>query len=585
MWSLFSLDNWTFRLLFGWLFAWFAWFAWFVGLSSHYLNMADKPADQAHAERRIVLGKLLLTVDQAKQSPLLAGIIDDQTDQTPDGSTDQTDQTGELVIDASCFPDCIQQPDALTLWYDNWPACEIFLVYGISALNELLAAADLLMMQACVNQIIEVCAEIATTKLMNPNQFKLDLLEPVYYQLVSQGLPPIGFAGNVAQLCWLCNKMPAFMKPQMRLLLVTKLFGHIDQLVVSGQKMYINDPTNDLVCQVGTQAICGADWYGVAVCQQVCHLFKSNILHYDQHLAWLSEADPAELVCADAKPPGLAVLASLACTSVDIAASPCQKYILWRVDQPAEAVQAQPVQAQPANQPASQVQAQLAVQPASQVQAQPADQPANPVQAQPVQAQLADQVQAQPVQADQANMPGRCGQKPGRRNMLFCLANQQPVVLPGIIQQASRAWWLGDQLAFSVPGRAVFQTRRTDQLHQLDQPDQFGNPAHMTFNGTCAATSGAVLCSTQSCCETTMMEVWHAGQCCVSTISGTVEVVCADRRDETGRKFVMRLAVRGRPDVYHLVTAPFEGVNRLAACGRLATRQVDQLCATVVWRR
>jgi hypothetical protein len=30
MWSLFSLDNWTFRLLFGWLFAWFAWFAWFA---------------------------------------------------------------------------------------------------------------------------------------------------------------------------------------------------------------------------------------------------------------------------------------------------------------------------------------------------------------------------------------------------------------------------------------------------------------------------------------------------------------------------------------------------------------------------
>ena len=526
--------------------------------------MADKPADQTHAERRIVLGKLLLTVDQAKQSALLAGIIDDQTDQTPDGSTDQT---GELVIDASCFPDCIQQPDALTLWFDNWPACEIFITYGISALNELIAAAHFLMMQACINQIIEVCAEIATTKLMNPNQFKLDLLEPVYHQLVSQGLPPIGFAGNVAQLCWLCNNMPAVMKPQMRLLLVTKLFGHIDQLVVSGQKLYINDPTNDLVCQVGTQAICGADWYGVAVCQQVCHLFKSNILHYDQHLAWLS-ADPAELVCADAKPPGLVVLASLACTSVDIAASPCQKYILWRVDQPAEAVQAQPVQAQLADQPADQVQAQLA----DQVQAQPADQPA-------------DQVQAQPVQADQANMPGRCGQKPGRRNMLFCLANQQPVVLPGIIQQASRAWWLGDQLAFSVPGRALFQTRRTDQLHQLDQPDQFGNPAHMTFNGTCAATSGAVQCSTKSFSETTMMEVWHDGQCCVSMISSTVEVVCADLHDETGRTFVMRVAAQGRPDVYQLVTTPFEGVNRLAACDRLATSEVDQLRATVVWRR
>ena len=581
--------------------------------------MADKPADQAHTLRRILLGNLLLTVDQAKQSALLAGIIDDkidQTDQTPDGSTDQTDQTGVLVIDASCFPDCIKQPDALTLWFENWPACEIFLTYGISALNELLAAADFLMMQACINQIIEVCAEIATTKLMNPNQFKLDLLEPVYYQLVSQGLPPIGFAGNVAQLCWLCNNMPAVMKPQMRLMLVTKLFSHIDQLVVSGQKMYINDPTNDLVCQVGTQTICGADWYGVAVCQQVCHLFKSNILHHDQHLAWLSEADPADLVCADAKPPGLVVLASLACTSVDIAASPCQKYILWRVDQPADQVQAQPVQAQLADQ----VQAQLADQPASpvqaqladQVQAQPADQAADQVQAQladqpadqpasPVQAQLADQpaeaVQAQPaspVQAQiadqpaspvQANMPGRCGQKPGRRNMLFCLANQQPVVLPGIIQQASRAWWLGDQLAFSVPGRALFQTRRTDQLHQLDQPDQFGNPAHMTFNGTCAATSGAVLCSTKSFSETTMMEVWHAGQCCVSTISCTVEVVCADRRDKTGRTFVMRVAVQGRPDVYQLVTTPFEGVNRLAACDRLATSQVDQLRATVVWRR
>ena len=82
-----------------------------------------------------------------------------------------------------------------------------------------------------------------------------------------------------------------------------------------------------------------------------------------------------------------------------------------------------------------------------------------------------------------------------------------------------------------------------------------------------------------------MMEVWHAGQCCVSTISGTVEVVCADLHDETGRTFVMRVAVQGRPDVYQLVTTPFEGVNRLAACGRLAISQVDQLCATVVWRR
>jgi hypothetical protein len=160
--------------------------------------------------------------------------------------------------------------------------------------------------------------------------------------------------------------------------------------------------------------------------------------------------------------------------------------------------------------------------------------------------------------------------------MVFCLATHQAVCLPSNVQRASRAWWLGDQLAFSVPGTAVFQTHQIDQIDQIDQ-----NDTPVTYIGSFAATSGTHCVSTYVVGQHTMVQVWRGNKPVAAVLEAETCVVCADPRDETGGTFVMSTK-HGAIDVYQLLT--MQGSPDTWGDGYLSTRQVHQIRCKVVWQ-
>ena len=494
------------------------------GVQTQVSDASDASLVIPAKQRMVIIGAMTLTIDQAKVSALLAGMIGQDEPDEPD----LDDSTAEpIVLDS--LPDKVKESYALALYFDGLSACEIFHLYGLLALDDLLAAANYLVMKACVEQIIDVCKDIADSKAMQ-TQFKSSVVEAIYHLLVSQaGLPPMGLgAPRVAQMCWLCYAMSTIMQRSLERQFVKKLFGYVDQLVVCDNQMFINN-TDSWSCQVATNAIVGTDHYHTAMCNQTCHLFMSNIVQIGQHLAWLSQTEhpavqpgPAEPTgpaesAGPTTPNGLVVLASLVCTSVDIDVSPCQKYILWRVDLPV--------------------------------------QPNQPDQDRPNQQML--------------------GQTIGRCNMVFCLATHQAVCLPSNVQRASRAWWLGDQLAFSVPGTAVFQTHQIDQINQIDQIDK-----PVTYIGSFAATSGTHCVSTYVVGQHTMVQVWRGNKPVDAVFETQTRVVCADRRDKTGGTFVMS----ADDDMYQLLTMQGSPDTWRPVGAWISTHEVRQIRCKVVWQ-
>ena len=266
--------------------------------------------------------QLVLTRQQVAKSKLLSDLVLAEHDDQPD----QPDQPDVCVIDQSSWPGYVTNATKwLSMWLNKCSVCELYHTHGFVAVDQLLAAANWLAIPDCIDEIVETSADLSSlTAVLDWTK-----LEDVYNRLVDLVIiPPLGLAWpEVAKLCWLCQTMPTILARRLERQFVNRLIGWIDRLELQGDRLVAMPSKTSR--SVATRAICGPDWYGQAVFQQTCRLFKSNANQYDRHLAWVSSP------VGDA-PPGLTVLASLDVPADHVGAgvvaiSPCQAYMLWRV--------------------------------------------------------------------------------------------------------------------------------------------------------------------------------------------------------------------------------------------------------------
>lgn len=274
-----------------------------------------KPAEPACASKQFVFGSLRLTAEQVKKSRMLANLAG------LDGSSDQSDGLEERVVDVAGWPGCVVEATKwLDMWFNCFSASYVCKMHGMAALDQLLAAANWLDMHECVVEIVK--ASCAASK--GARELAGPYTADIYDQLVGRAdFAPVSLDWpNMAELCWLLHAMPTILGRKLEKMWISKMTGIKELFLVDKQMI---DSDGKVLCDVPTEAIVGADWYGVACCSDGCCLIKSNAARYQQHIQ-LCCSTPVGGV-ADL---GVDVVASSAGQSGYLAVSPCQKYILWR---------------------------------------------------------------------------------------------------------------------------------------------------------------------------------------------------------------------------------------------------------------
>ena len=189
-------------------------------------------------EPKYVFGQLVLTAKQVKLSKLLADQLPSDTTDTSD-PTDATDpsDTTDTTTCLGCvgWPEYAVSPQTtalLQLWFDGTPTDQLCQMHGLVGLDKLLAVANWLGIQDCVDQIVDTSIVHA-----KPHTRRVDQASrAVYTQLASQAsFPPVSIDWpGVAELCWLCGVMPTILTRNLQMVWVDKLLvgpaGPIRQL-------------------------------------------------------------------------------------------------------------------------------------------------------------------------------------------------------------------------------------------------------------------------------------------------------------------------------------------------------------------
>ena len=310
-------------------------------------NRPDQPGQPSNVVPTVqtfVFGSLKLTASQVTKSRVLAEQIAKHCDlaDQPTGPIQPVQPVQPIqpaqpvvpvvpvavVVDTADWPShVVDATKWLDIWFTTSSAGLVTQLHGLTALDQLLAAAIWLDMHECVDQI--VTASIAASKAHDCKPFVAEHLVGIYDQLVSRSsqnnFAPVSLNWpNVAELCWLCHAMPTILKHSLEKLWICKLMHTIDELWLNGCVL----SSGNVSVTVPTSAIVGADWYGVAECPGGCHLFRSNASHFHQHRDVCSGIP----VDQHGQQPGSGlVVARFAGKSVAVEVSPCQNYILWRL--------------------------------------------------------------------------------------------------------------------------------------------------------------------------------------------------------------------------------------------------------------